>query len=45
MEQTDVSGHLDKCTGFHSKPPKCSLLVGTKYPGNMRLALIDGTLR
>ena len=41
----DILEFLNKWMGFHSKPPKLSLLVGRKCPGSMRLVLIDDSLK
>ena len=34
----DVSGYLDKCMGFQSKPPKLSLFSGKEVPGKHKIS-------
>ena len=41
----DAVGPGDRQMGFHSKPPKPSLLAGRRYLGSMRSVLIDVFLK
>ena len=34
----DASGYLDKCMGFHSEPPKCSLFSREEVPGEHEMS-------
>ena len=34
-----VSGYLDKCTRFHSKPPKCSLFSGEEVAKKQEISV------
>ena len=35
----DMSGYLDKCMGFYSKPPKLSLFSREEVPGRHEISL------